>query len=151
MKTFSTNDLISKLEAYCAYQERCYNDIHQKLIALEVTEKQIKEVLIHLSENGFFDQSRFVQAFIEGKMRVNKWGKIKIKAALIQKKVEQSLIFNGLNKIDHAEYESIILSLIQKKMNELNHEKNEWIKKQKVLRFLNSRGFEYETILNLLD
>lgn len=151
MKTFSTNDLISKLEVYCAYQERCYNDIHQKLIALEATEKQIKDVLKHLSENGFFDQSRFVQAFIEGKMRVNKWGKIKIKAALIQKKVEQSLIFNGLNKIDHAEYESIILSLIQKKMHELNHEKNEWIKKQKVLRFLNSKGFEYETILNLLD
>jgi regulatory protein len=151
MKKSSTIELISKLEAYCSYQERCFHEIHSKLISLEANEKQIEEVFNHLTTNRFFDQMRFVQTFINGKMRINKWGKNKIKAALIQKKVEQNLIFNGLENIDNAEYDSILQSLIQKKMKELTNEKNEWIKKQKVLRFLNSKGFDYETILNMLD
>jgi regulatory protein len=144
----STPELISKLESYCAYQERCEFEIRNKLVSLAAEDKQINEVLTHLNKSNFFDQKRFVESFAIGKLRSNKWGRLKIKAALIQKKVSREHIAHGLSEIDDNEYYSILNALVKRKMNELVNEKDEWTKKQKVLRFLTSKGFEYDEIVS---
>ncbi|MFM7683695.1 MAG: regulatory protein RecX [Bacteroidota bacterium] len=146
----NTAELISKLESYCAYQERCEFEIRNKLVSLNAEENQINEVLAHLKKMNFFDQNRFVEAYAIGKLRSNKWGRLKIKAALIQKKVSREHIFYGLSKIDDLEYHSILNMLVKRKINELVNEKDKWTKKQKILRFLTSKGFEYDEIISSL-
>jgi regulatory protein len=142
------DDLIVKLESYCAYQERCQSEIYSKLISLVADESQIKLVFDHLVNKGFFNQSRYVDSFISGKLRSNKWGKLKIRAALIQKKVDPKLISIGLEKINQEEYQEILNSLFLRKRRELEKEKDEWVKKQKLIRFLSSKGFEYDDIIS---
>ena len=144
------DDLIVKLESYCAYQERCLFEIQNKLNQLGATESKAKKVIEHLEKFRFYDQKRFAQSFAQGKLRINKWGKAKIKAALIQKFIDKETIKDALYSIDYDEYLSILKGLIHRKNTELSKEKDEWLKKQKILRFLSSRGFSYDEIQEFL-
>lgn len=140
------DNLIVKLESYCAYQERCLFEIQNKLNQLGAKESDAKKVIEHLEKFRFFDQNRFAQSFAQGKLRINKWGKAKIKAALIQKFIDKETIKDALESIDYDEYVSILKGLIHRKNIELSREKDVWGKKQKILRFLSSRGFSYDEI-----
>ena len=144
------DDLIRKLESYCAYQERCLFEIKSKLTQLGSTESDSKKVIDHLEKNRFFDQNRFALNFAQGKLRINKWGKIKIKAGLINKFVDNATIISALESIEYEEYSTILKGLIDRKKAELSKEKDDWAKKQKILRFLTSRGFAYEEIQEFL-
>jgi regulatory protein len=151
MNSLSLEQLIQKLEAYCAYQERCLFEIQSKLNLLDASDSDSKSVITHLSKNRFFDQNRFAQSFAQGKLRINKWGKAKIKSALIHKFVDNSVIQEALSSIEDEEYLDVLKSLLDRKMTELSKEKDEWNKKQKILRFLSSRGFEFDEIIRLLN
>lgn len=142
--------LVVKLESYCAYQERCLFEIQNKLIQLSASESDAKKVIQHLEKFRFYDQKRFAQSFAQGKLRINKWGKAKIKAALIQKFIDKETIKEALDLIDYDEYLSILKGLVHRKNTELSKEKDEWAKKQKILRFLSSRGFSYDEIQEFL-
>jgi regulatory protein len=148
----STQDLIVKLEAYCAYQERCFSEIKSKLVSLGAEENQCKLIIDHLSKTNFFNQKRFVEAFVIGKLRSNKWGRIKIKSALIQKQIEKELINQSLYSfIDSDEYNETLKYLFERKSNELANESDKWKKKEKIVRFLSSKGFEYDLIMDLFE
>ena len=143
-------ELIQKLESFCAYQERCLCDIQNKLTQLEANDSESKKVINHLIKHRYFDQSRFAKTFAQGKLRMNKWGKAKIKAALISKFVENNIINDALSSIEREEYSNILKGLIDRKRTELSNEKDEWSKKQKILRFLGSKGFSYDEILEFI-
>lgn len=142
---FSKEQIIFKLEAFCAYQERCTQEVRTKLERLGADESLSNEVLKHLKEHRFLDDKRFVEAYVQGKLRIKKWGRQKIKAALFQKRIDAKLIQEGIYAfISDDEYQQVIESLIERKNRELSSEKNPQIKKQKLMRFLLSRGFQYD-------
>ena len=147
---FSREQIIFKLEAFCAYQERCTQEVRMKLDRLGADESLSLEVLKHLKENRFLDDRRFVEAYVQGKLRIKKWGRQKIKAALFQKRIDAKLIHEGIYSfISDEEYQQVLESLIERKNRELSSEKNPQIKKQKLMRFLLSRGFQYDEFSSL--
>ena len=148
-KNFSKEQIISKMEAYCAYQERCLSEIETKLAFLDTNPNDINSIISHLKEFNFFNQERFALSFAVGKFRNNKWGKQKIKAGLYQKKVSEKLISKAIETIDPSEYKKMLADIFEKKWLSLKMEKNEFQKKQKTLRYLQSKGFEYDEILKL--
>ena len=148
-KKHSKEQIILKLEAYCAYQERSLFEIETKLATLDSTQTDFKSIIAHLSECNFFNQERFAISYAIGKFRNNKWGKQKIKAGLFQKKINTDLISKALSSIDITEYKSMAQNLYEKKWISLKSEKNEFERKQKTLRYLKSKGFEYDEISNL--
>ena len=108
------------------------------------------EVINYLKENRFLDEKRFVEAYVQGKVRIKKWGRQKIKAALYQKRIDAKLIQEGIYAfISDEEYQLVLESLIERKNRELSTEKNPQIKKQKLMRFLLSRGFQYDEFSTL--
>ena len=147
---FSREQIIFKLEAFCAYQERCVSEVRTKLERLGADESLVREVTKYLQENRFLDEKRFVEAYVQGKLRIKKWGRQKIKAGLFQKRVDAKLIQEGIYAfISDEEYQQVIESLIERKNRELSTEKNPQIKKQKLVRFLLSRGFQYDEFSSL--
>lgn len=147
---FSKEQIIFKLEAFCAYQERCTQEVRTKLERLGADESLVLEVIKHLKENRFLDDKRFVEAYVQGKVRIKKWGRQKIKAALYQKRIDAKLIQEGIYAfISDEEYQLVLESLIERKNRELSTEKNPQIKKQKLMRFLLSRGFQYDEFSTL--
>jgi regulatory protein len=75
-KKYSKEQIILKLEAYCAYQERSLFEIETKLAALNSSPTDFKSIIAHLSECNFFNQERFAISFAIGKFRNNKCWKI---------------------------------------------------------------------------
>jgi regulatory protein len=147
---FSREQIIFKLEAFCAYQERCVSEVRTKVERLGADESLSLEVIKHLKDNRFLDEKRFVEAYVQGKLRIKKWGRQKIKAALFQKRIDAKLIQEGIYSfISDEEYQDVMASLIERKNRELSSEKNPQIKKQKLMRFLLSRGFQYDEFSSL--
>ena len=101
-------EILSKVERYCRYQERCKSEVEKKLVDLEVTEKMKKSILYELAKKKYFDNNRFSYEYAIGKFRNNKWGKIKISYHLKCKSIDKSIIDKALKKIPENEYLSLI-------------------------------------------
>lgn len=139
------------LKRFCAYQDRCIHDVEEKLKALGVEPELGRKYIITLQKEGFIDEFRFVESYINGKINIKKWGKLKIKFHLKQKGVNQDLITKGLNNIDDDIYFQNLKDLFKKKELELSNEKNKLKKKQKIIRFLIQKGFDFEEIYFLIQ
>jgi len=135
-----------KLEAFCAYQERCLFEIKNKLEEFDLSDIEKMSIISSLKTNKFWNEERFASAYCQGKVRIKRWGKQKIKAGLIQKHVDSKIIKTALESIEESDYSYAIKSLHEKKSQELKSEKDPWTKKQKIVRYLASRGFSFDEI-----
>ena len=72
-----------KIMRYCAYQERCIQEVEHKLHNLGCPPRQIPAYLCYLSEEDFLKESRYAELFVRGKVNNNKWGPRKIEMALV--------------------------------------------------------------------
>ena len=136
----------TKLEALCAYQERCSFELNSKMISWGLIEEDRNALLADLIVNNFLSEERFAEAYTSGRVRIKKWGKIKIRAELKQKQISEYSIKKAFEKIDDAEYIGNLDHLAAKKWLALSSEKNIYTRKMKVYRFLSSKGYETDLI-----
>lgn len=137
--------ILNKLESYCAYQERCLYEVEEKLKKEDISVHD-KEIIINsLIENNYLNERRFAESYITGKIRIKKWGKLKIIAHLQQKRISKEIVEEVFSKLDKIDYEENIKHLINRKKEELEKkESNTLIIKQKLFRFLLSKGYKFE-------
>lgn len=135
------SEIKSKLERYCAYQERSVYEAEKKIRTFTNQEAKIRLLVSELTKDGFLNQPRFVESFVQGKVNLKRWGKQKIRMALIQHKIPKALIDHGLNSIPKQKYTQNLNVLAEKKVRSLKIELSEFEKKAKVLRFLSSKGY----------
>ncbi len=136
-----------KIARYCAFQDRCEYEVRTKLRDFGLSEEEIEELIDFLIDEKYLDEDRFTHAYVQGKFNLKKWGKIKIKAHLRSKNVSESLIQKHLLKLPKDLYRQTITSLIQKKTLELKNV-NPLKRKQKVIAYLQQKGFEMELIFD---
>ncbi|MGB1206592.1 MAG: regulatory protein RecX [Chitinophagales bacterium] len=141
----------SKLQYYCAYQERCESEVLDKLHSLEVDINDFFEIIISLREENYLNEQRFACTFAGSKFRLKKWGRNKIRLHLKRKKVKQEFIEIAFEKeIDEEDYMEMLRNLAEKKAKSLRSEKNIFRKRQKISNFLLQRGFENYLIREVL-
>lgn len=141
----------AKLEALCAYQERCHYELQQKLYSWGFDREDSDRLISDLIQNNFLNEERFAKAFVSGKFRIKKWGRIKIKAELKQRQVSAYSIQKGLIEIIPEEYWNTLLHLTEKKLKDLTKSKDSWEKKVKLNRFLQSKGYESDLISDAIE
>lgn len=108
--------LFQKLCRFCAYQERCKQDVRLKLIGLGVKgAAETSKWIGRLQADGFLDDGRYAKAYCRGKFRQNHWGRVKIVMGLRAKGVSADDINEGLNEIDEAEYIKTGCAVLQSK------------------------------------
>ncbi|MCC5937366.1 MAG: RecX family transcriptional regulator [Lunatimonas sp.] len=139
-----------RVASYCAYQERCESEVRAKLEEMELPDTQIDVVVRRLSEEGFFDERRFVEAFVRGRFSIKKWGRVRIRQELKLRGISDELIRFGMELIETEDYLQVLNSLAERKW-QATHESNLFTKKAKVQRFLAFRGFENELIREIID
>ncbi len=144
-KVFTFQEIKQKLADYCVYQDRCQNEVWQKMKEFDLIDEAKDEIFIFLIEHNFLNEERFTESFVRGKFNQKNWGKRKIAFHLKQKNIPEKMIFNALNTIDEMEYENTFQKMAQEKWNSLN-EKNSIIKKKKLYSYLTQKGFESELI-----
>lgn len=141
-----------KIEAYCAYQERCEKEVLDRLKKWEIYGEQADVIVADLISNNFLNEERFAEAFVSGKIRIKRWGKIKIKQHLKQKQISSYSINKAINLIDDDLYLSNLNYLVNKKIKDLNlKSKISWENKAKIQRFLQSKGYENNLIFDAIE
>lgn len=113
-RDLSFSSLLPKMEAFCAYQERCVFEVENKLRQFGCSEDELKRILNSLKENKFLDELRFATSFCEGKLRIKKWGRIKIRYQLLGKRIHPAIIHEALKSIDSEEYYATLIQLAEK-------------------------------------
>lgn len=141
--------VMSKLRQYCAYQERCINDVRTKLSTFHLQGEMDEEIINRLIREDFVNEERYARLFAGGKFRINKWGKNKIYAALAQNGIPELFILEGLNEINQEDYLATLQKLItmqKKAITETDPEK----KNKKLATFAIGRGFEPNLVRDVL-
>lgn len=150
-QTPTKEQALQKIKHYCAYQERCHQEVKEKLYSLGMHRKEGDEFISQLIEENYLNEERFAIQYAGGKFRMNHWGKVKIKYALKQKQVSEYCIKKALLQIDNDAYIKTIEKLAAEKQNTLKGEKNDFVKLRKVLDYLLQKGFEADLIKDALD
>lgn len=143
------SEAISKLEAYCAYQERWEQEVRNKLAKLTVPMELHAEVFQYLREQGFLDDARFAKTYARSKLRINKWGKMKIVQGLKQKGLREPHISNALKALDWDDYYDTIRTLLEQK-GRLLKDPEGYLRQQKLVKFIAGKGFEPHLIWEVL-
>ena len=151
MEALGFEELLTRLEYFCAYQERCEYDVLEKIKKLGLDGPEKTKLLIkRLQKEGFLDQQRFIASYVMGKVSIKKWGVNKIRAGLIQKRISPDDIARGMMEIDTNIYQENLRSLFEKKIINLADYKTDYQQKSKVVRFLSSKGYTAEEVYGLL-
>lgn len=151
-RIYSLQEAKLKIEAYCAYQDRCHSEVKSKLFSFGLNQEEVDTLMVDLIGNRFLDEERFAKSFVSGKFRIKNWGRIKIRQALKQKQVSDYCINKGFNEIDLDEYVLVIQKLVIRKSNELEaKEKDVFKRKMKIARFMASRGFESDLVFDAIE
>lgn len=151
MEKLTPNQAYPKIKQYCAYQERCHNEVIQKLFSFGLTKPDAEEMIGKLIEENFLNEERFAIQFAGGKFRIKNWGKTKIKYELRQKRISDYCIKKALASIDSSEYRKTFEKMALKKLQALKGEKNVFIKKRKLQDYLLMAGFEASLVKEFIN
>ena len=143
-KQLTASVILQKLQSYCAYQERCLQEITAKFYDLGVDDTDLQEKIIDsLIENNFLNESRFAIAFAGGKFRVKQWGKIRIFQELKSRHIAEKDINRALDEINADEYRKIFEHLFEIKQKDYEDTPQG---KAQFANFLLRKGYETELI-----
>ncbi len=140
------NEALLRLQKICSQQERCLFDINRKLTEWKIPASQAKSILEKLLDEKFVDELRYSKSFVRDKFRLNEWGRIKLAYVLRHKKIDDRIIRDALEEIDETEYHESVIELLRKKRKTLK-DRDTNVLKAKLIRFAQSKGFEYNIIL----
>ena len=149
-KVYTIKEATERIQAYCAIQDRCQCEVERKMKEWGISDEVIENILTDLILEKFVDEQRFAESFCRGKFRIKRWGKMKIKNELKIKNISENCIQIGLEQIDEKEYTQTLVHLYEKKRNSLK-DKNQFIRKVKIAKHLQQKGFESNLIWKLIN
>lgn len=136
---------LKKLRYYCAYQERCHEEVRTKLLSLKIYGEGLEEIINKLIEEDFLNEERFAKAYAGGKFRMKKWGRGKIIQGLRTHQISEYCINQGLKEIENDDYNATLEKLTYSTINKYRTN-NLFETKSKVAKYLIGRGFESELV-----
>jgi regulatory protein len=149
-KRLSSVEAWSRIQHYCAYQERSHREVKEKLYAYGLYKNDVEELLARCISEGFLNEERFARSFAGGKFRVKKWGRVKIENELKQHGLSKNCIARGLKELDPIDYAKTLRTLLEKKIS-MTEASDVYSLKNKVARFAIGKGYESELVWKLLD
>lgn len=144
-KSITPEQALQKAKHYCGYQERCHQEVKEKLYGMGLYKTQVEQLISQLIEEDYLNEERFSLQFAGGKFRMKGWGRNRIQNELKQRQVSDYCIKKALKEITDADYQATIEKLAEKKwesLSSLNHQ--EQLKKTQD--YLLYKGYEWPVI-----
>lgn len=143
--------VMQKIKHYCSFQERYIREVEDKLKDWAVAKRKIPSIIRQLQKENYLDENRFVNAFVSGKFRNNKWGRMKIEFELSRRGIHEPLISDSIATcIDEEEYLQTLEHLILSKQKEINPEKVLNVR-DKILNFVTGKGYETPLVIDMMN
>ncbi len=149
-KITDTHVAFVKMQSWCAYQERSQQEARDKLYEFGLWPEAVENIISLLIEENFLNEERFAMQFARGKFNIKKWGRIKIRMELKQKRISDYCLKKALQQIDETEYINTLKKLIDVK-RKLIKESNAIKLKYKLMNYALSKGYEKDLIFDVLN
>lgn len=140
---------MEKARRFCAWRERCTREVEEKLQRLGAGKNETAQAVRQLRTEGFVNDERFAALFARGKFANNKWGKVKIAAALKKRDIPGPVIRTALEGIPEQEYAAQLNRLIRDKHSELETKGKPHIA-AKTAAYCIQKGYEPDLVWTLL-
>ena len=141
----SYKDAVRKIEYFCAYQERCHQEVESKLYSFKLSSHEIAEAIAHLLAHNYLNEERFACLFAISKFNQKNWGRKRISLELKQRKISSYLINNGLKEIPEHEYLNTFEQITLRFWDSLP-EKNSLKKRKKFCDYFLRKGWESDWV-----
>ena len=149
-RKYSLLEAKTKLEALCAYQERCSQELDRKMRTWGLDQEDRDALLADLISNNFLSEERFAEAYVSGKVNIKRWGKIKIRQHLKQKAISEYSIKKALEGVEDEVYFGNLRRLTEQKYVTLKGP-DDYNKKVKLYRYLSGKGYETEFVREVVE
>ncbi|MBO6516509.1 MAG: RecX family transcriptional regulator [Bacteroidia bacterium] len=137
------------IQKFCAYQERCHQEVRNRLYDYGLKRDEVEELIFRLIENNFLNEERFAIAYAGGKFRVKRWGRNKILTELKRRKISDYCIRKGMSEIDDEQYVNTLKEIVEQKARTYKAA-NQYILNKKIATYCYNRGYESELIWDIL-
>ena len=138
-----------KAQLSCAYQERCQQEMRDKLYEWGLHSDAVENIIVNLITDNFLNEERFAKTYAGGKFRIKKWGRIKIKIELKKRRISEYCIKKAMEEISDKDYTQTLKQVIAKKSSEIKGGKLQ-VRNYKIAKYAASRGFEQDLIWDIL-
>lgn len=129
-----------------SYAQKTSFEIEKLLKSNDFNNSTIEKTIAFLKDYGLIDDESYVKSYISDKHSISRWSKNKIRYSLKSKKIADYLIEAYLDDITYEEeYEKAYNFANKKAQGDFSLEN-----KQKVYRYLASKGFEFDIINKVL-
>ena len=145
----SVRSYFLRAQKFCAYQERCSQEVLKKLTEWGCIGNDAGMVIAKLTDERYLDEDRFAKMFVGGKFRIKRWGRIKIIAELKKRKIPASSIQRALNEINEVSYREVLKKMMAVKAASLRAT-DPMQRYTSITRYAASKGFEKGLIIELL-
>ncbi|MBI5218932.1 MAG: RecX family transcriptional regulator [Bacteroidia bacterium] len=149
-KPTDVKEALKKAKKLCSGREKCTSEIRHKLKEWSLSSEQFDAVITLLIKEGYIDETRYANAFVNDKFRFNKWGKKKIEYALKEKSIPGEIIHSALGRIDDKDYLGVLKKEIKSKLKNVSA-KNKYELMGKLLKFAQGKGFETNLSLRVIE
>ena len=139
-----------ELAALCAQAEHCQQEMRDKMRRWEMDEAVQERVIGRLVKERYIDEERYTRAFVNDKIRYQKWGRRKIQQALWMKRIDNDIQQRVLDEVDDEEYLDVLRPLLKQK-RKTTKAQSDYELNQKLLRFALGRGFTFDIIRQCLN
>lgn len=149
-KSYTVDQIKTKIENYCVYQDRCHKEVEQKMWEYQLIPEARELILLSLMKDNFLNEERFSKSYARGKFRIKSWGKPRIIRELKFRDISAYNIKTALKEIDEEEYIKTIYRITENR-NAVISETNIYKRKKKLIDFLMRKGFENELIYKVVN
>lgn len=159
-----TEHILSELVGYDAYlnlkdfilrilsnREHAVHEIITKAQKKGFSQSLIFKVIEEFKQADYINESRYVQQFVKSKQNNGKWGVLKIRAALLKKRIPSAIIDIYLDTSDDATIVEEIKEYVSKNRKRFNRESDILRRKKKMYNHLTGKGHPSSLILSCLD
>lgn len=134
-----------KMRRWCSLQERCTGDVRRKLQGQIEDEREIDTIVATLVEEGFLSDERFLTSYVRTHAEHKSWGPRKIVHGLRAKGFSSAAANAAVAAHSQSSFQASLKALVERRRAELP------AKRERVIRFLVSRGFAVNDILRVIE
>ena len=141
---------LQQLMERCAKAELCILDAQRLMQRWQIPIEERQSVIDTLIKDRFIDEERYAQAFVRDKLNFSRWGARKISEALYLKRIPAGIIKQAMEQVQEVRMSDRLETDLRRKNNSLKDE-DPYKRKEKLLRFGVSRGYDYKTVMETIE
>ncbi len=149
-KSYTVKEAFQALCKYCVYQDRCHQEVEQKLINMNMIPDARAQIISDLIQHDFLNEERFAMNYVMGKFNQKGWGKIRIRQELKRRNISEYLLNKALNQIKESNYLNKLEELAQKRFKQLSKDTS-YKSKAKLKNYLIYKGYETSLVFEAIN